>query len=520
MSSPKTLRPIEALSLREKIAQLIFVRIGSNMPPPRTVEEDEELVARLLEECCFGGLVLFNGGPTTRQVLDRLQRQAKIPLLVGSDIERGVGQQVSGFTLFPHAMAFGKMPTDEGDRAIERFAEVLAHEASCAGIHITFGPVADVATNPKNPIIATRALHDEPGRTAELVARFVRHVQACGLHATAKHFPGHGDTDLDSHSTLPSVSKTVAELEACELMPFQAAIDARCRLIMTAHVAYPALDPSGTPATLSPRILKDLLRNKMEFDGVVCTDSLLMAGVRERFDSEGEMALAALKAGVDLLLDLSDPLTVVDYLCNCVQRGKLDVSQLDESLRRVWELKAMLPVSRSPGNASAAVNSVARQAIQVVRRNRASIIPFDANKPLTAVLLTPFAAKAAVPEQPLAAALRSRFRDVTYIELGPSADASAYSKADSVARNAEQLLVAAVVRPAAWHVFGLRPEQDELLRAILRQRQDVVLVSLGVPTILNDFPAAAASICTYSDVPASQHAIAEFLLGMNPSAHT
>ncbi len=520
MSRPTWLPTIESLSLREKIAQLIFVRLGSNMPPPRTVEEDEEPVARLLAECCFGGLVLFNGGPATRQVLNRLQRQAKVPLLVGSDIERGVGQQVSDFTLFPHAMAFGKMPEKEGEAAIERFTEVLAHEAWNAGIHITFGPVADVATNPENPIIATRALHDEPTRTAELVARFVRHVQACGLHATAKHFPGHGDTDLDSHSTLPSVSKTMAELESCELMPFQAAIDAHCRLIMTAHVAYPALDPSGTPATLSPLILKNLLREEMGFKGVVCTDSLLMAGVRERFVSEGEMALAALRARVDLLLDLSDPLAVVDYLCDCVENGQLDEGRVDESLRRVWELKAVRSAPPPPGNADDAAKSVARQSIHIVRQNRDSMIPLDAIKPLTAILLTPFAAKADVVEQPLAAALRGGFHETTYIALGPSADASSYTVAEVVAREAKQLLIAIVVRPAAWHAFGLRPEQYQFLQAVLQQRQDVVLVSLGVPSILDDFPEAAVSICAYSDVPASQYAIAEYLLDMKSNAHS
>lgn len=520
MSSPNALPPIEALSLREKIAQLIFVRLGSNMPPPRTVEEDEERVARLLTECCFGGLVLFNGGANTRQVLDLLQQQAKIPLLVGSDIERGVGQQVSGFTLFPHAMAFGKMPSFAGETAIEGFAEALAHEAFSAGIHITFGPVADVATNPKNPIIATRAFHENPERTAELVARFVRHLQACGLHATAKHFPGHGDTDLDSHSTLPSVSKSLEELESCELMPFQAAIDAHCRLIMTAHVAYPALDPSGSPATLSPPILKKLLREEMGFKGVVCTDSLLMAGVRERFTSEGEMALAALNAGVDLLLDLSDPLNVVDYLCECVPNGKLEVAQVDESLRRVWELKMLTPHATWREFASDASMSVARQSIQVVRQNRDSTLPLDVSKPLTAILLTSFAARADVHEHPLAAALRQRFHDVTFVELGPTADANSHEKAEVAAREAKQLLVAAVVRPAAWHAFGLRPEQTQFLQGVLKQRQDVVLVSLGVPSILDDFPGAAVSICTYSDVPASQYAIVDFLLDTNSIEHT
>jgi beta-N-acetylhexosaminidase len=146
------------------------------------------------------------------------------------------------------------------------------------------------------------------------------------LLSTAKHFPGHGDTHQDSHDSLPSVAKTREELRACELVPFQAAIDAGCSLVMTAHVAFPDIDPSGLPATLSSVLLKDLLRGEMGFTGVVCSDSLLMAGVRDLFETEGEMALAALNAGVDLLLDIKEPAVVVDYLTECVSNGSLTTS--------------------------------------------------------------------------------------------------------------------------------------------------------------------------------------------------
>src|SRR3954465_7094832 len=154
--SRPALAPPGSLSLRQKIAQLIFVRIGSNMPPVRTVEQDQQRVEKLLDDCPFGGLLFFNGGEDTRQALDRLQQRAAIPLLVASDIERGVGQQVKGLTLFPHAMAFDKLGAD-GVEAVEEFARVLAAEAQDVGIHIAFGPVADVSTNPANPIINTRA---------------------------------------------------------------------------------------------------------------------------------------------------------------------------------------------------------------------------------------------------------------------------------------------------------------------------------------------------------------------------
>ena len=164
-------------------------------------------------------------------------------------------------------------------------------------------------------------------------------AEAAGLRTTAKHFPGHGDTQQDSHDSLPSVPRSLDELEACELVPFRAAIDAGCSLVMTAHVAFPEIDPSGVPATLSPMILNELLRKELGFRGVICSDSLLMAGVRDQFATEEEMALAVLNAGVDLLLDVNDPGRIVDFLCESVDRGKLTQQRVDEAFARVWQLK-------------------------------------------------------------------------------------------------------------------------------------------------------------------------------------
>jgi beta-glucosidase-like glycosyl hydrolase len=499
------------LPLREKIAQLVFVRIGSNLPPVRTVEEDEERIAGLLDQCPVGGLVLFNGGPDTKPALDRLQKRSPVPLLVASDIERGVGQQVKGNTLFPHAMAFGKMSPAEGDVAVVEFARVLAHEARDVGIHITLGPVADVSTNPRNPIIATRAFSDDVDRASELVAAFVKAVQSRGLLATAKHFPGHGDTSLDSHATLPTVTHSRQRLAGCELAPFRAAIQAGCQLIMTAHVSYPALDPTGSPATLSPAILTGLLRGEMGFQGVVCSDSLLMAGVRERFDSEGEIAQVALAAGVDVLVDVNDPFAVVDHLCKCVASGSLDEARIDEAAMRVAALKEQCqdvsPETVTPNCAEV----IARRAVQLIGDKNNVPLPLNCDVPLGAVLLKPFETHLDPPEQPLAAALRERFSCVKYAQLGPTADADTSRAAADLVRDCPQLLVAVVVRPAAWHRFGLLPAQTDFAHRLLREHSGAVLASLGVPQVLEDFPEASLRVCTFSDVPVSQRALAKFL---------
>jgi beta-N-acetylhexosaminidase len=505
-------------ALREKLAQLLMVRIGSNLPPVRTVEEDEERVARLLPDCPVGGLVLFNGGPQTKQSLARLQAISPAPLLVASDIERGVGQQVAGHALVPHAMAFEKLGPAAA-QVVAEFARAVAAEARHVGINITFFPVVDVNTNPANPIIATRAFSEGVDRTVELTRAYVAASEAARMPTTAKHFPGHGHTHKDSHDSLPSVDRSLRDLQTWELPPFQAAIDAGCSLVMTAHVAYPAVDGSKLPATLSPYFLKNMLRDEMGFRGVVVSDSLMMAGLRDCFATEEEAAAACVEAGVDMLLDPKEPVRVLDYLCEMAEKQRLDVRRIDEAFKRIWELKqrvfseaasdTLQSVARSD-SIDALAHRVAQGAVEIVADTSPSALPLNRNESLAVVLLKPFDRPSDPPEQPLAAALRERFHDLRYLQLGPSAEPGEYEKARRLAADAKQLLVAAIVRPAAWHAFGLRPEQKDFVSQ-LTQSRPVILASLGVPYVLNDYPKAAVRICTYSDVPASQQALAEFL---------
>jgi beta-N-acetylhexosaminidase len=524
MTKSTSLPPSQEMSLRDKLAQLMFVRIGSNLPPIRTVEEDEERILGLLEACPIGGVLLFNGGPQTRASLEQLQAASRAPLLVAADIERGVGQQVRGYTIFPHAMAFDRLGT-EAAAAVAEFAWWSAEDAHDAGIHISFSPVADVNTNPTNPIIATRAFSTDPDRAAEMAAAYVVAAEAAGLRTCAKHFPGHGDTHQDSHDSLPSVSRTLGELESRELVPFGASILAGCSLVMTAHIAFPAMDPSGRPATLSSRILRGVLRERLGFRGVICSDSLLMAGVRDRFASEGEMVRAAIAAGVDLLLDVKDPVAAIDYLSESIESGTLSRALVDEAFERVWTLKQRVIAESAERNsfatkhlgrasddsAAALAERVALGAIEVTGANLTGTPLLDANIPLAAILLKPFELPSDPPEQPLADALRKQFTDVQYMQFGPRAEAAQFATAEQLVRDRPQVLVAMIVKPAAWHAFGLLPTQRAFVERLTRE-VDVVLASLGVPYALEDYPNAKFRICTYSDVPVSQRALADFLV--------
>ncbi len=510
--------------LRARLAQLIFPRIGSNLPPVRTVSEDEHRVARLLAETPIGGLCLFNGSwPATAASLARLQAMTQTPLLVASDLERGAGQHIAGLTLFPHAMAAG--------RAARRRASLVrdlgyrtGSQARACGVQLVMGPVADVNSDPRNPIIATRAFSTNAHEAAECVGEFIRGCQSSGAFCVAKHFPGHGNTHVDSHSALPFVDASKEQLMSCDLVPFVAALTAGVRLIMTAHVAFPALDPSGKPATISRPILQGLLREELGFDGLIVTDSLQMSGIRDRFSDEASMACEALQAGADVLLDVVEPAAVIAGLEQRIAAGTLSEATVQASFERVWRLKqevfAVPPpvteVAREPnGDAEIPDRMAAEQlALDIAREaivelpSAVSRTPPSRARPLGLLVIKSFDTRWDPPEQPLVAALRQWHPDLVAWQCSPSAElpAEAWAAIGAV----PQLVIALIVKPAAWHRFGLLPEHADRVRHLCETRE-LSLISLGVPTVLDDFPQAARRLCTFSDVAVSQQAMAEKL---------
>ena len=494
----------------------MVVRLGSNLPPVRTVEQDAERIAELLPDCPVGGLILFNGKrDQTPATLAKLQAISKLPLLIASDIERGVGQQLHGPGLFPHAMAFEALG-DDAEKTVKEFARLTALDARACGLHIVFAPVADVNVDPRNPIIATRAYGDDPERVAQLVSAFVRGCQAGGLLSTAKHYPGHGNTHEDSHHAVPTVVADRKTMEQCELVPFQAAIAAGVPLIMSSHVRYPGLDETGATATLSQPILIDLLRKQLGFEGAVVSDSLLMEGVKSQCENEGELAVTALLAGVDILLDVAEPEETLSALEEAVKIGTLPEERVEEALGRVWHLKQQVFELAPPAaeisiteKTEALANKVAIESIQSLSGKKACL-PFDPNQKVCAILVRPYESHLDPPRQPLGAKIQALSPNCEYHELGPRSQSEDFERVLSSAESAKQVLVAIIVKPAAWHAFGLLPEQHTFVEQLLRQ-QPCVLASLGTPEALHQYEHAAAKFCTFSDVPASQHALAELV---------
>lgn len=296
-----------------------------------------------------GGFIIF-GGPAdaVRELTAQLVRRAGRPLLLAADLERGAGQQFAGLTQFPPPLAL----TSLDNPAVVRWAgAVTAQEARAVGVNWVFAPVADLDVLPENPIVQTRAFGADPARVAAYVREWVRGCQESGALACAKHYPGHGRTTADSHLTLPVVDTDARTLARTDRIPFAAAIEAGVASVMTAHVGYPALDPSGAPATFSPGIL-GVLRDELGFDGVVVTDALIMEGALAG-RRESDAALEALRAGADLLLYPNDPIRVRDTLVAALAAGTLPVERVTESLGRYERALAAAtaptpPVQRGP----------------------------------------------------------------------------------------------------------------------------------------------------------------------------
>ncbi len=335
----KTLR---ALSLEEKIGQLFMIRLrvellGEGSPEYLQLRDSirkYHVGAMAMSVPAQGSFLYGNDRYRTVTLLNHLQSESRLPLLIAGDFERGVlPPRLFGTTVFPHAMAFGAT----GNLAYaEEFGRITAQESRALGVHWNLFPVADVNSNPANPIIGTRAFGENPQQVGDLVAAYIRGARANGMLTTAKHFPGHGNTAVDSHISAPSVNEDAERLSAVDLPPFRKAIAAGVDAVMTAHVRVPALDPDPTHvATTSHRIVTDLLKGQLGFSGMVVTDALDMAGLSARYAANpGRAAVDAFKAGNDVLTMPANLDASYRAMLDAVRAGEISEDRIDASVRK------------------------------------------------------------------------------------------------------------------------------------------------------------------------------------------
>jgi len=325
-----------SMTLEEKVSQLFSVRAyGRMMDPDDAAYQD---LVDMVERFGLGGITFFQGNPSDQiALINDLQARARLPLLIAQDMEWGAGMRVDETTVFPRAMAMGAARDAEWARMA---GYVTGREARALGAFHVFAPVADVNNNPDNPVINTRSFGERPEEVAEMAAAFAAGLQEAGVLATAKHFPGHGDTSVDSHTALPTLLFGAERLQALELVPFRKLVREGVMSVMVAHLALPRIEPDTTlPASLSPQVITGLLRDELDFDGLVVTDALDMAGVTDHFSTE-EIAVRALQAGVDMLLLSEDPRAAREAVLEAIAAGELSEERIDASVLRILQAKA------------------------------------------------------------------------------------------------------------------------------------------------------------------------------------
>ncbi|HEY9845976.1 MAG TPA: glycoside hydrolase family 3 N-terminal domain-containing protein, partial [Candidatus Caenarcaniphilales bacterium] len=336
---------LDDLSLREMVAQLVMVRASGYLFDHQIQypawEPPAVKLQHWLQELGIGGVILLGASAGELALRSRqLQSWAKIPLLLAADIEEGVGQRFCGATWFPPPMAIAAIARQDLLKAqnyANQMGAAIAQEARAVGLNWLLAPVVDVNNNPDNPVINVRAFGETPTVVSQLTTAFLKGAQRYPLLTTAKHFPGHGDTETDSHLELPVLSHSLARLAEIELPPFSAAIAAGVDAVMSAHLQIPALDPDY-PATLSYRILTQQLRYTMGFQRLVVTDALVMGAIANQY-GPNEAPILALEAGADILLMPLDPAKAIDAVCAAVETGRISVERIRASWERIWRAK-------------------------------------------------------------------------------------------------------------------------------------------------------------------------------------
>jgi beta-N-acetylhexosaminidase len=558
-------RTLGTLSLEERVGQLFMIRLRvgfSGVGNPEYLRLSNSIrkyhIGSLAMSAPTGGRFLPGDHRyETVILLNRLQAESKVPLLIAGDFEQGVlPARLFGTSVFPHAMAFGAA----GKVAYaEEFGRITAEESRAIGVHWNLFPVADVNSNPANPIIGTRAFGANPEQVGALVAAYIRGARANGMLTTAKHFPGHGNTGTDSHLSVPRIDEDLELLRAVDLPPFRKAIEAGVDAVMTAHIQVPALDPDpNLVATTSPAIVTNLLKNELGFKGIVVTDALDMAGLTHLYAGNvGRAALDAFKAGNDVLTMPADLDASYRAVLDAVRTGEVSRQHLDASVLKILKAKASLDldktrlvdvaaISRRVGNpANVAIGQrISDDSITLVR-DSGKVLPLrlagsdkktrllhqvlhQGGRGRHSVLVIIICDNVRAEDgRVLEREIRARMPDANVVYVDPRV---APGRADDVLEAVDQaraVVVAVYIVPSAArsrkvarggkHPASLPDSTSALFQRILgRATEKTAVLAMGNPYLADDFPTIQNYICTFSNVTVSEISAARALFGEIP----
>ena len=522
-------KTFRSMTLDEKVGQLLIPTVTGGF---RNTESDDFQKQRHdIVDLHAGGYHTFGGDAAgVALLLDDMQRLAKIPLLTTADLEGGAGYVIGGATRFPLAMAIGA--TGNESFAFQA-GKATGEEGRALGINVDFYPVVDVQNNPGNPIINIRSFGEDPARVSALAIAYLKGVQEGGMIATAKHFPGHGDVATDSHLEMPVLNVDRARLDRMELLPFRAAIGAGVGAVMSAHINIPALEPEkGLPSTLSRNVLTGLLRDELKFQGLIFTDAMTMRGITSNYTDE-DATVRAVLAGADIILHPPNPDASFNAIKSAVQSGRIPMSRLDESVRRILQAKARLGLDHykatDVNRLGAVVGSklhrdlsqqISDAAITLVRDDR-NALPLAPSPDMRVLHINLLDNRVGWREGPVgrvaAAEILKRFPKAITFQFDDATTRNEFDMARRMSELVDTIVVTAFIRVAAYKgTIDLTAEQLRFLKDLSGTQKPFVFALFGSPYLLHHVPALPSYVLTYDTNPGSEMAAIKAITGEIP----
>ena len=512
---------LQGMSLPEKVGQMIIAQIEPHDITPQ--DKEYQLLSRLVQEGKVGGIMLLKGDALTAATsINHFQSIAPHPLLISSDMERGVAMRLSGATEFPPNMAVAATQDPE---LAEEMAEAIAEEATMIGMQQNYAPTVDLNINPLNPVINTRSFGDSVPQTIAMSNAIIKGLQSNGIMATAKHFPGHGDVSVDSHFLLPVLQADRKQLDTYELQPFRAAIERGVISVMVGHLAVPKLTGNMEPASLSKLMVTDLLRKELGFQGLIITDALNMKALYNG-QNVAEISVKAVQAGNDLLLFSPDAELTHSAVVKAVEEGKIPMEQIDNSVRRILQAKGWLEMEKrkaadlkqvkrevSPPTHQHLARRIASRAITLVSDTN-HLLPLKPSKGIVNIIVQDKINNETGKEY-----IRQldKFYTVTHIRINPGTDSLTYANATELSKTAKAVIVTSYSQSlSSSGALKLSAQQQQFIHSlvgIVPKESPLILLSLGTPYIINYFPEISSYLCTYSPTEDCEELAVEVLRG-------
>lgn len=511
-----------SLTLFQKCSQMVMPAVYRSFLNPNS--PDYKKIKTLVKDYGVGGLIFFQGDlKSTYEMINRMQEISDVPLFVASDLERGLGMRIDDALGFPHNMALGSTFNYSFAR---QMGEAISKEGRVLGINLNFAPVADINNNANNPTINIRAFSENKFKVAGFVKEFIEGSKEGKMLSTAKHFPGHGDTEIDSHKELPLIRGSKEKLFDNEIYPFREAINSGVPAIMIGHLEVPALDPiKGTPSSLSEPIVSGILKKELGFEGLIITDAMNMSAVTKYY-SVAEATVLSVKAGNDIVLMPPDEEIAINAIYDAVKDRGIEQKRIDESVRKILSFKRWLNIQKKKDEDFKKIESdlqnskyyslakrIADNSITLLK-NEANIIPLSVSEFDKITTITISDNRLSENDLYFSSVLEDRFGEIISLEIQKNSKNFEYNYAVETAEKSDLVIIAAHIKAKSYQgPVDLSSRHIDFIKKLLKLNKPVVLISFENPYLLSLFPEAKTYLNTFSTSQFSQRASLKALLG-------